>query len=226
MENNELNSSKVTKRSTYNPKAHSPSVYIPCWLIQVPSDQLSYAAKMLYGRLAQWSSSKGTVHRSVNQLSEELGMHPRAVERTLKELRDVKLINTYQTDLGGVNHYEFLEHEWMGVPINENLEYKSTITPPDKSVGTPPTNLSVPPDKSVGAKIKEIKVNKKSFSAPRGVEHQKIKNNSNYAPCPMADVTKQSTSYNPNKETRQEHASPLLEDYMKAHGYCQTREKS
>lgn len=226
MENNDFNSSKVTKRPSYNPKAHSPAVYIPCWLIQVSTDLLSNAAKILYGRLAQWSSSKGTVHRSINQLCEELGMLPRAIERILKELRDVKLICTYQVELGGVNHYQFLEHEWMNIPINENLEYKNTNTPPVKNDGTPPSKMTVPPVKNDGAKIKEIKVNKKSFCAPRGVEHQKIKNNSNYAPCPMADVTKQSTSYNPNKETRQEHASPLLEDYMKSHGYCPTREKS
>lgn len=224
MENNELNSSNATKRPSYNPKAHSPAVYIPCWLIQVPSDKLSYAAKMLYGRLAQWSSSKGTVHRSVNQLSEELGMHPRGVERTLKELRDVKLICTYRIDHGGVNHYQFLEHEWMHVQINDNLEYKNSSTPPDKSVGTPPTNLSVPPDKSVGAKIKEIKVNKKSFSASRSVEHEKIKRQQ--SPNPMADITKQSTSYDPKKESRQPCGSPLLEAYVKTHELSVVRKKT
>lgn len=152
-------------RINYNPKAHAPAVYIPCWLIQVPADKLSYPAKILYGRLAQWSSAKGTVHRSVNQLSQEIGMPAKSVERILKELRDVGLIGTYRVTEGGVNHYQFFEHVWMNEPINENLEYKSSSnsneTPPLKSEGTPPSNLRVPPLKNEGSKIKEIKVNKK-----------------------------------------------------------------
>ena len=129
------------KRSIYNPKSHSPSVYIPCWLIQVCSSKLSFAAKILYGRLSQWCNANGTVHRSVNQLSEEIGMPAKSVERVLKELRDVKLIETFRVHDGGVNHFAFLEHEWMNEPINQNLEYKSTETythPPLRNEGTPP----------------------------------------------------------------------------------------
>jgi len=162
MSTKENNRTNKIPAKTHNPKAHAPAVYIPCWLIQIPSSQLSHQAKLLYGRLAQWSSAKGTVHRSTNQLSQELGMQQRVIERGLKELREVKLIETYQTECGGINHYRFLEHDWMNEPINKNLEYNSPHYPPDKNVGTPPTNVSVPTDKNVGAKIKEIKRNKKT----------------------------------------------------------------
>lgn len=157
---NNNNTENKEKAKLYNPKANAPAVYIPCWLIQIPSSQLSHQAKLVYGRLAQWSSAKGTVHRSTNQLSQELGMQQRVIERSLKELREKGLIETYQAELGGVNHYRFLEHDWMSEPINKNLEYNASYTPPDKNVGTPPTKMSVPTDKNVGAKIKEIKRNK------------------------------------------------------------------
>jgi len=162
MSTKENNRTNKIPAKTHNPKAHAPAVYIPCWLIQIASSQLSHQAKLLYGRLAQWSSAKGTVHRSTNQLSQELGMQQRVIERGLKELREVKLIETYQTECGGINHYRFLEHDWMNEPINKNLEYNSPHYPPDKNVGTPPTNVSVPTDKNVGAKIKKIKRNKKT----------------------------------------------------------------
>lgn len=67
------------------------------------------------------------------------------MERYLKELRDVKLIGTFQKSKGGVNYFEFYEHRWMFEPINENLYYPDPPTkmtvPHDKNDGTPPTNM-------------------------------------------------------------------------------------
>lgn len=223
------------KRSRYNPKANSPSVYIPCWLIQVPSSKISFAAKILYGRLAQWSNANGIVHRSVNQLSEEIGMPPKSVERVLKELRDVFLIGTYQVKEGGVNHFEFFQHEWMEVPINNNLEYKSTESPPLRNEGTPPSEMRVPPLRNEGPKIKEIKRNNKSSCA----SPEKIKNESKTIGCnqpmvsqrednnkkhdwadnlkksPLASVESQSTSYDKNKISTASNPSSHLLEYMK-----------
>ena len=170
------NKNNENNLKTYNPKAHSPAVYIPCWLIQIPASQLSHQAKLLYGRLAQWSSAKGTVHRSVKQLTEEVGMSMSGIERSLRELKDSGLIETYQIEAGGVNHYRFLEHNWMHEPINKNLEYQSSterstpltekpetvislsattnITPPANVRVPPPSKVTVPPVKSDGHKIK------------------------------------------------------------------------
>jgi DNA-binding transcriptional ArsR family regulator len=148
---------KKNEIKSYNPKAHTPAAYIPCWLIQIPAAQLSERAKLLYGRLAQWSSTKGTVHRSVRQLSEEIGVSSDCVERTLKELRDVKLIETYRVKSGGVNHYRFLDHDWIYKPINENLEYRGNLSediPPSITPDTPPAGLRVPTRKNAVPKIK------------------------------------------------------------------------
>jgi hypothetical protein len=143
----------------YNPKSSAPAVYIPCWLLQIPSKQLSYAAKMLYGRLSQWSNGTGEVYRSIPQLAKEIGCQTRQVDRYLKELKDKKLVGTYHPQAGGSNHYEFYHHPWMDEPINNNLVYKSdpatnVSLPHDKYVVTPTTNMS-------SINRKEIKTNKK-----------------------------------------------------------------
>jgi hypothetical protein len=162
------------QRKLHNPKSHAPAVYIPCWLIQVPSSLLSYAAKILYGRLSQWSTTKCTVHRSIWQLSKETGMSPRSVQRIIKELKETGLIGAYQAETGGVNHYLFYDHPWMHEPINEHLVYHesypqpptSDLVPPPKLDVTPTSDLVPPPTKSGVPKIEEIKVNNnKSFCA-------------------------------------------------------------
>jgi hypothetical protein len=142
----------------HNPKSHAPAVYIPCWLIQVPVKLLSHAAKLIYGRLSQWCNETGKVYRSSRQLSEEMGTSISSVEKYLKELKDCGLIGTFHPQAGGVNHFEFYDHDWMRAQINDNLSYKSN-TP------TPPYDLTVPPVKSYGTppydltdiNIKEIK---------------------------------------------------------------------
>jgi hypothetical protein len=108
---------KSASRKTHNPNPHAPSVYIPCWLIQVPHNQLSFGSKLLYGRLAQHSLDCGEVFCSAAQLSKELGMAVRTIKKFIKELKDCHLIGTYQTKPGELNHFVFYEHEW----INEKI---------------------------------------------------------------------------------------------------------
>jgi DNA-binding transcriptional ArsR family regulator len=162
----------------YNPKSHAPSVYIPCWLIQIPTSLLSTNAKMLYGRLAQWSNEKGDVYRSAKQLSSELGTPQRTIERHLNELRDVGLIYTHQVEAGSQNHFIFLHHEWMDMPIHENLSYKSTdndqppkmAVPTAKNGGTPPPKMAVLNKKE----IKEIKRDLKTLvDSPNTTDYTK-----------------------------------------------------
>src|SRR6185436_5136627 len=158
-------------RKLHNPKSHAPAVYIPCWLIQVPQSELSHLAKMLYGRLAQWSNTKGYVSRSAPQLSNEMGCQVRVIKRGLKELRDVGLIETHQVKKGGVNSFIFLDHEFMHRPLQDCLDYyehhtptgaetapvDNSTLPSDKNVPTPVTKTSLPRDKNVPLKYKEIK---------------------------------------------------------------------
>jgi hypothetical protein len=173
----------TSPKKLHNPKAHAPSAYIPAWLLQVPLNLISAPAKLLYGRLSQWSNERGIVYRSTNDLSLELGASSRQIERFIKELKDVGLIGTYHPQAGGVNHFEFYDHPWMHEEINKNLVYKSIPEEnytPRQFVGTPPTDLSVPPDRFVGTpptdlsdiNIKEIK-KIKSKNTPTGVDNFK-----------------------------------------------------
>lgn len=148
-------------KKLHNPKAYAPAVYIPCWLIQVPSNLLSHQAKLLYGRLAQWANESGKVFRSVPQLSEELGCSKSTIDRTIKELKHTGLIGTFHPSKGGVNHFEFYDHEWMYQPIKEQLSYKSNKSDVTSDLTLPHVKCDVTPTSDVTfINIKEIKRNK------------------------------------------------------------------
>jgi len=115
----------------HNPKSHAPSIFIPAWLSQIPIKLLSLGAKMLYGRLSQWSSSNGIAFRSIPQLSQEIGCASRTIEKYLNELKKANLIGTYHPQAGGVNYYEFYDHEWMHLPIVNELCYQNDPPPRD-----------------------------------------------------------------------------------------------
>lgn len=138
----------------HNPKSHMPAVYIPCWLIQIHHKLLSHAAKMLYGRLAQWSNETGIVFRSGTKLAQELGVSRRDIVRYLKELKDAKLIGTHLNQVGGQNNYEFYDHPWMHLPINQNLTYRSVelSTGPENTmtkIAHPWVNINPPPESTL-----------------------------------------------------------------------------
>jgi hypothetical protein len=81
-----------------------------------------------------------------------------SIERRLKELKDVELIDTYHPHAGGKNHYQFYDHPWMHQSIIKELAYKSdppseVTVPPVRSDGTPPSKVTDINKK----KVKEIK---------------------------------------------------------------------
>lgn len=144
-------SNTTESKKLHNPKSHAPAVFIPCWLIQVPHKLLSYGAKLLYGRLAQWSNINGDVFRSAPQLSKELGMGVRTVEKFIKELKDVGLIETYHPQAGGLNHFRFFDHEWMHNKLVEELD------PPHNHAAPTAQPCGTPPHNHADINIKEIK---------------------------------------------------------------------
>ena len=148
-------------KTLHNPKSHAPAVYIPCWLIQVSVKLLSHGAKIVYGRLSQWSNEMGHAYRSANQLAEELGMCIRSVKRYQQELREVNLIGTYHPQAGGVNHFEFYDHPWMHEKINKNLIYKNDTRDPVHDHALPRAELCTTPvhdhARINNKEIKEIK---------------------------------------------------------------------
>lgn len=169
-----------TPKKLHNPKSHSPGVYIPCWLLQVSSELISHPAKILYGRLAQWSNSLGVVYRSQKQLSAEIGVHFRTIERHLKELRDVGLINTYQAEAGGVNYFEFYDHPWMYEELKPELSYSNE--PPQ----TPSAPIRQPLRKDAATPSAEqrykniIEIKKDNNYIPDSKKSGKAKSFSNY----------------------------------------------
>lgn len=176
----------------HNPKTHAPAVFIPCWLIQVPTKFLSNNAKILYGRISQWSNQKGDAYRSLPQLSEELGTPIGTIKRHLKELKDAKLIGTYHPQAGGVNHYEFYQHPWMDDPINENLVYASHPGP-DVSLPRPKCEPTPSPDMGHINK-KEIKTNKKEICTSSKDTPEEVRPSTN-KPKKKPVVTKEVAMY-------------------------------
>ncbi len=136
------NNATVSSKKLHNPKSHSPAVFIPCWLIQVPIKQITPGSKLLYGRLSQWSTEKGQVFRSAPQLSEELGVSVRQIERQIKELKQLNLIGTFQPQAGGLNHFEFYDHPWMHNEINKQLSY--SVNEPAQAVPAKPIITTTP----------------------------------------------------------------------------------
>lgn len=151
----------------HNPKSSMPAVYIPCWLIQIPHNLLSYGAKLVYGRLAQWCSSSGIVYRSSPQLSKELGMGERTVERFINELKAVSLIGTYHPQAGGINHFEFYDHPWMYENLSTELCYESLDPPPHLAVPPASPGGTLPPHLA-GINNKEIEEIKNPPLSPKG----------------------------------------------------------
>lgn len=181
-------------KQLHNPKSNAPSVYIPCWLIQVSVHLISSNAKLLYGRLCQWSNEEGVVFRSAPQLAQEIGTSIRQIERHLKELRDSELIGTFQPQAGGLNHFNFYDHPWMHLPINKHLVYK--MPPPDKAEH-PPTSTSVPPVNSVGTPPSDVAdINKKEIKENTTTTRAQILNRNRDS----EPVVVSSTSLNPTPQ--------------------------
>lgn len=155
-------------KKIHNPKSQAPAVYIPCWLIQVPNNLLSYAAKILYGRLSQWSNEKGEVYRSYNQLAQEIGSSKRSINEYLRELREVGLIETFQPQAGGLNHFVFYDHPWMYEKLNEFLCYKSQPDPEQNLALPRAESCSTPEQNLASINIKEIKEIKEPPIVPQG----------------------------------------------------------
>ena len=210
---------KNTIIKLHNPKSFAPAVYIPCWLIQISSSLLSHAAKILYGRLAQWSNESGQVYRSVPQLSEEIGASRSAIDRHLKELKEAKLIGTFHPQAGGVNHFEFYDHEWMHAPIKKQLVYKSDDYDPTSKVTLPHVKIDVTPtSKMTCINKKEIERNKKDNNNTNNpVKISKNDLQETYYPMPPSNEEKKSTALTIDKlviDNPHNIPSPMIEDWI------------
>jgi hypothetical protein len=129
---------------------------------------VSHLSKLVYGRLTQWASSCGSVFRSSKQLAIEVGSNISSIERSLKELRDIGLIGTHQPQSGGVNHFEFYEHEWMSASIAKELSYENA---------NPPSEVTAPPVRSDGtppSEVTDININKYKQTKQKEIYKEKV----------------------------------------------------
>ena len=168
----QMSNKEATTKVIHNPKSESPALYIPCWLSQVSTKLISDGAKILYGRLAQWSNSKGDVYRSAPQLAKEVGVSYRTIENRIKELKTLGLIGTYQPKKGGMSSYVFYKHPWMDDKLHAGFNLDNPppnlVVPTTKNGGTPPPNLVVI------SKISKKKVKKDITPLPPETKKQEL----------------------------------------------------
>jgi len=116
----------------------APGVYIPAWLLIVPSDELRPKVKMVYGSLFQWARNGLKSDRGTKQMGLELGMTPRTVERAMRKLKKVGLIGA-TNEASGYSDIELYNHPWMDVSLTgQGLncpEYTETDVSPREKGG-------------------------------------------------------------------------------------------
>jgi len=97
----------------YNPWRTFVGCVIPNCLLR--SEKLSPTAKLIFGRLCQYSGKNGQAYPSYKVLGSEVGIKRRQAIRAVKELEVfglIKSVGRYRTDGGTTsNVYEFLWHE-------------------------------------------------------------------------------------------------------------------
>ena len=72
---------------------------------------------------------------------------------------DIKLIETFQPQAGGKNHFRFKDHPWIHEPINKYLSYDSFIHPPHNHAVPPAQPCGTPTHNHADINKKEIKIN-------------------------------------------------------------------
>lgn len=85
---------------------------VPNWLMEQRA--VGPVAKLVYGELA-WQSSKhaGVAQVTLGELMERVGGTKSTVQRALKELEGLRLIESQQVGLNQANRYKFLDHPWI-----------------------------------------------------------------------------------------------------------------
>lgn len=95
----------------FNPYQTWWGSFIPNWLLR--RKEVSHGAKLIYGRLAQYSGKTGICRPRQQLLADETGMCERQLREYLTELKNLRLIRSIQRGLGLSNEYLFVWHEWI-----------------------------------------------------------------------------------------------------------------
>lgn len=95
-----------------NPYRLFLGVHIPNWLAR--RSEVSWGAKGIYGRLAQFAGKNGRAWPFVSTLATEIGVGCRQTQRYIAELVEHHLIDVEDRRADGrSNVYRFFEHPWM-----------------------------------------------------------------------------------------------------------------
>jgi len=131
------------KEERYNPYRKFLGAFTPNWLLRHTIKEISWGAKATFGRLTEFAGVNGKCFPPIDLISNELGVSERTIQRYIRELKQLKLIEIARRP-GSSNEYHFLDHPW--------IEWAEK-TPPymvDPSESSPlQPELSTTPDKVV-----------------------------------------------------------------------------
>jgi hypothetical protein len=100
-----------------NPHKKFNCSLIPEWLECRSSKEISDGAKLVYARLSRFAGEDGVCYPKLELLALKVGKSLAQVKRCVKELKDLKLIESVQVGKKCSNRYYFLDHEWMHLGV-------------------------------------------------------------------------------------------------------------
>ena len=106
--------------------------FIPEWLEERPIKEISLGAKLIYARLTRYAGKDGACFPKLQEISDATGISFSQVQRYIKELKKIGLIESVQLGKKCSNRYFFLEHPWMMKAIYVESD-RSDMTNPEKS---------------------------------------------------------------------------------------------
>jgi len=93
----------------FNPYNKFQGSFVPNVIMECR--ELSQSAKLLWGRLVQYSGRDGRCFPSISALAKGVGLSEDRTRKIIAELRDKKFILVTKTGRSGVNSYKFLEND-------------------------------------------------------------------------------------------------------------------
>lgn len=119
----------IDGKPVYNPYREEGVALVPNWLLRRP--EVSWAAKLVYGRLRQYAGEHGAAWPCVQTLGTELGTSRRCATNYLRELVDLGLIAVVSgRGPGKSSTYYFVDHEWRAAPAPVSPGYGTSPPPP------------------------------------------------------------------------------------------------
>jgi len=108
-----------------NPHKMFIGCFIPNWLARC--ENISSSEKIVYARLCQFAGKDGECFPRQETIAVEVGLKVDAVNKIIKRLAELKLIESKRVGLGKPNKYKFLWHDLMN-PDNGNHESRTMET--------------------------------------------------------------------------------------------------